>query len=373
MTLTAEAHRRLLSRMFAAAVEPSCWNGVLEELAVVLDGAKTHMFGYDSSRGLDLGFLHSRHDPEWFADYGTTYGHLNPYPKLGETFPVRRAIDLRALLPEAGLVKTSYYNRFLRPQENLSNGAGMMLDRRPRAMLVFGSLHPERFRDRLDDLAPSVLNTLSRDLAAAWQMTRVTATAAFDAGLVAPLPAPGGVVAALDAQGRIAFLNPAAQAALAEGRWLREIPGNRLGLRDSGAQEVLLHMLAQLGAGPHPTSRTLILGSGRTRAQCHLAPCYPDDLSDRDAGFVLGLLRPVVMVTIRPLPTVQPDTGPLLASGLTAAEIDVALALARGLDAQAIADQRGVSLHTVRNQIKAAMTKCGVSRQTQLVALLAQP
>jgi DNA-binding CsgD family transcriptional regulator len=54
--------------------------------------------------------------------------------------------------------------------------------------------------------------------------------------------------------------------------------------------------------------------------------------------------------------------------GLTAAEARVAATLSDGDDPAVIAQKSGVSINTVRTQIKAAMAKCGVSTQAQLVA-----
>jgi DNA-binding CsgD family transcriptional regulator len=58
--------------------------------------------------------------------------------------------------------------------------------------------------------------------------------------------------------------------------------------------------------------------------------------------------------------------------GLTPAEAGIALALARGLSLEAIAQERTTSLWTVRTQLRAACAKLGVSRQAELVARLAE-
>lgn len=55
---------------------------------------------------------------------------------------------------------------------------------------------------------------------------------------------------------------------------------------------------------------------------------------------------------------------------LTAAEIDVTLALAQGLSIAETADRRHVSVETVRSQVKTAMSKCGARRQSDLVRLV---
>jgi len=57
--------------------------------------------------------------------------------------------------------------------------------------------------------------------------------------------------------------------------------------------------------------------------------------------------------------------------GLSPAEAQVMVGLGRGWTPQDIAAQRGVSLTTIRSQIKATMAKTGASRQAELVSLLA--
>ena len=56
--------------------------------------------------------------------------------------------------------------------------------------------------------------------------------------------------------------------------------------------------------------------------------------------------------------------------GFTAAETDIALQLAQGKAAEAIAQERRVALGTVRAQIKSLLGKIGVRRQVELVAKL---
>ena len=58
--------------------------------------------------------------------------------------------------------------------------------------------------------------------------------------------------------------------------------------------------------------------------------------------------------------------------GLTATEAEVALALACGATASAIARDRAVSLETVRSHLKTIFAKTGTRRQATLVALVLQ-
>jgi DNA-binding CsgD family transcriptional regulator len=57
---------------------------------------------------------------------------------------------------------------------------------------------------------------------------------------------------------------------------------------------------------------------------------------------------------------------------LTSAETDIARYLAEGQSAVFIAAKRGVSVETVRTQIKAIMAKLGVSRQVELIVRLGE-
>ena len=57
---------------------------------------------------------------------------------------------------------------------------------------------------------------------------------------------------------------------------------------------------------------------------------------------------------------------------LTAAETDVADALDRGLTPRAMANERQVSITTIRSHLYTLMAKVGVHRQTDLVRLLAR-
>jgi DNA-binding CsgD family transcriptional regulator len=58
--------------------------------------------------------------------------------------------------------------------------------------------------------------------------------------------------------------------------------------------------------------------------------------------------------------------------GLTAAEAQLCAALLQGLSPQEHADARGVSITTVRSQIRSALSKTGQGRIAGLVALTAR-
>lgn len=80
--------------------------------------------------------------------------------------------------------------------------------------------------------------------------------------------------------------------------------------------------------------------------------------------------EPRVLVVVRASESNAERTQLLLQSAyhLTAAEADVALRLSRGQSPETIADARGVSVGTVRVQIRTIFSKLDVHRQSELVA-----
>lgn len=86
----------------------------------------------------------------------------------------------------------------------------------------------------------------------------------------------------------------------------------------------------------------------------------------------LGRARALVLLILKdPADPSRPRTVVLRdAFGLSPAETDVALLFAEGCSLPEIADRRGASVQTIRNQVKATMSKMGVSRQTELMRML---
>ncbi len=78
---------------------------------------------------------------------------------------------------------------------------------------------------------------------------------------------------------------------------------------------------------------------------------------------------PLVLVFLRRLGPRTHFSEPAIAKllGLTLAEAKVIAALCHGTTVSQYAEQHGVSPHTVRNQIKSALSKSGAKRQAELV------
>jgi len=78
----------------------------------------------------------------------------------------------------------------------------------------------------------------------------------------------------------------------------------------------------------------------------------------------------VLLVTDPDKPVNFPDDALRTLFGFTPAQVDVAVGLLMGYSLEEIASLRGVSVGTVRNQLKAMLSKTGTSRQSDLIRLL---
>lgn len=86
-------------------------------------------------------------------------------------------------------------------------------------------------------------------------------------------------------------------------------------------------------------------------------------------GQMFGIDKPAVVVTITQVGAEEMQVRRRL-QGLTGAERALALAVARGSTLAGYARGRGISLHTVRAQLKIVFQKTGTHRQAELVSLV---
>lgn len=361
----------LVSRLFAAALDPAEWQGVVEGFADVLDGAKVHLAAMDVHRGFDLGLLHTRHDDVYIDAYKAHLATVNPYPvpalqKAGPANPT----EWNAIIPFEEVRHTEFYNEFMAPQERCENGIGIILDVRDSATFILGAMHPARYRDRLDRDGLALFRSLRTDLRSAWLLSRRGAEAGLRAGLDG---GPTAMLCVIDAAGFPIYLDAGAREAVERGTWLASDGRGRIRLVDPATQLRLAGFLMQVNGGLAHAFTVEVTGEEGT-AEVLVAPMHSDIVGGSTVGLALGLNRPgaLVSIRVRPLPPDDPVARIATALNLSTAEAEVALALSEGRAPGEIAEMRQVRLVTVRNQIKSALARAGMQRQSQLAAAAAR-
>lgn len=176
-------------------------------------------------------------------------------------------------------------------------------------------------------------------------------------------------LALLDPNRRLVFANPSARTLFDARDGVMVDPSNEVRCRDREAQGQLQAMVAAAMAGCSegvPDSRrAFAIPRDRGWPLSALISCRParPGFGQPDHRVVLLLRDPGRDLRVR-----SDDLSLLF--GLSRAEAIVVQHLASGLDLEQIAARRGVCLTTIRNQLKAALGKLGVSRQVELVSIV---
>ena len=195
---------------------------------------------------------------------------------------------------------------------------------------------------RMDAAALAVLDGFRPHLARAgllagrWRLERLKAAA--EALALVGLPA-----AVVDLRGRVLAANPLIEAISS---WIAWLPGDRIRLCDTGANELLRSALADLGKPADPAVRSVPV---KATASTDAAVVHVIPATGRARDFFGGAFAIVVVTAVASSPA---PTASILQAlfDLTPAEARIAGALARGFTLEQIASQYAVTLETVRCQ-----------------------
>jgi DNA-binding CsgD family transcriptional regulator len=188
-----------------------------------------------------------------------------------------------------------------------------------------------------------------------------------DAALAALEVIPYAVLV-VDKRGRPIITNRRAAQLLAAGDSLRPTPEG-IAAADAPATAALRTAIAEAAraSGRAPQTRTVAL-----RSHCGAATVAAVVLPAPLSATPLGAERPAAVVFVATPPTGVGMRAESLHAryGITAAEAKLARALSDGCSLREAAQRLGVSVHTVRSQLKQLFEKTGTNRQAALVLLL---
>jgi DNA-binding CsgD family transcriptional regulator len=358
----------LVKLTYEAATDPPRWNDFLRLFneaihapsAVFLIHDNTHQKA-DASEVIGV-------DPAWVKSYQEYFVTINPWL---ESNPFRRGVVAvgEQILNDRELVRTEFYNDFLRPQDWFySCGVLIAQDQLTTSEIsVIRSRRAGSFTSNEVALFEYLAPHLQRAVRIHNRM------AGLESGLSAATGAldrfPTGIVA-VDSDARVILTNRAADAILKRKDGLI----SRDGLRADSRQET-----AKL--------RNAIA-----------AVCMQQDSGILEPETVVQIYRPSGLkpfeVLVCPLPShsslikgravaalliTDPEEGATLDSralkqlfGLTPAEIRLCTALVKGKSVREYAHVAAISSNTARTHVKRIYSKTGVRRQSELVRLLLQ-
>ena len=306
-------------------------------------------------------------DPsDWEARaYREQFFALDPFVNL----PQDKIVALEDILSDKDLVASDYYQHYLQPTglfrilgvDTLEPG-GML------ARLRVSRRETEpRFSEAERELLARITPHLRRAIQVYASLNRATSERDVYAGAVDQLSV---ATLILDEKGRLLNHNALAGAILdeADGLLLKEqhlhIEGRDL---NKALQEALSDVIRAQQDGATAVVRALRVRRSGERADLGLV-IRPVPPSDRGQGQAIPSVAIFVSDPDLRESASQQILGELF--GLTPAEANLAILLARGLSLSEASATQHISLHTSRAQLTSVFAKTGVSRQAELVRLV---
>jgi len=346
----------LIDRIYEASFVPDLWPDVLSDVAAMTD-----------SRG---GLLLSTREKSlsWTAS-DSVYGAFDEYLKGGWFKRCGRRVCLLEKAHSAFLTELDYwteeeleqndiYRDFFYPRDlGWSAGTGLIM---PTGDHIVISVERNHERGPIEDAHIETLNALRPHIARASmiaaRMGLQTATTAKDAFAKLSIP-----TILLDLDGAGIECSDEMEKLSGSLMWGAN---DRLVLKDADANDMLQTALASLDKRSAVQSFAVKNEEGRPTHVAHLVPISGSAHDVFAKGYAVLVLNPLDQKT-------RPSVD-LLRSlfDLTAAEASVARELGAGLSVEAIAEQGGVSINTVRTQVRRIMEKTGGKRLPEVVSLI---
>lgn len=358
---------RLASVIARAALDPAAWQDVIAALAATFPGLKVQFWGSEAQPTDPPVAMAHGYDPAYLDSFVAHFRHINPWWPAGQDQPEGWAWRKSELVDDATVMRTEFYNDWTRPQDDTIGGGGLYLLRNRARSWWIGGAVPRRQREEMETDFLRMLSALAPAMRHALEVNRTvlglrTELAASRLGL----DTTGAAVLLLDSERRVIFANDPAAELLDRGHHVALTSQGRVTAEALSARTSLDRLTLQ----PRPGTERILSFAREEMRVMHLLRLTAEQAVQLNA-LPAGLSGPPAMILV--LPTANPvsaQDSPLVAEhGLTPAEAEVVLQLAFGRSPREIADHRQASIHTVRNQIKAALAKTGLRRQSELAVL----
>lgn len=359
----------LIGKIYDAAVMPELWAVFLEQLSTVMESDGTVIYLVDfSSRAVtcnndELSFIQCvRTDPESVMSYNSYYSKVNVWFDHSKDLPEGKIITTDQLFPAQELVKTEWYNDWLKPQGYFHAMIGHLLKQESLAVrLSMFRAKQQAFSADEVALFARLMPHLRRSCQIYKKLSEVNSAQTANANLLNRLPV--GVIL-FDNKGKAVFVNEMASALIrsSNGFCLNAaghcVTGN---VNQTRALNQLISRAAELGqsnamslynASNQPLSATVVSLQNQRLPFIDSAPAValfignPDTLLDLD------------------------DTLLTQCYDFSPSEAKLATALLRGQTPNDYAQRRGISNNTVKTQLKQVLAKTGTHRQSELMQLL---
>lgn len=368
MKLGSEDILELTSLMYSAALDGQRWHQFVKRLHQVSGGVRAHIFGADYQTENYFGIITGGHDPEAVKQFESYYGELNAWmPRFssGSTGEVMHSQEMCSL---EEIEKTEFYHDWVRPNDDIVGGGGAVLfNDQSRGLFIGGNIRRKDI-PALEDRWIDLIRLLTPNLQQAFEISRTLEGMSIENLTLLDEAGPKVSIFILDGQGVIRYASKIAEQLLSRGEILGIDIRSRLRFINAGATLRLQAAIEAVSRGQSVLSNAFSVTAEPISYHCRVTRFFPDGLSSSPFGRVYDVDQLCLMVTLKPVLQTTDHVEVLRRElSLSLREAQVSIALTKGLALDEIADNHQVSIHTVRNQIKSAMSKLNVRRQTDLV------
>jgi DNA-binding NarL/FixJ family response regulator len=355
----------------AAALDSSGWYPALDALAQATGSRGGELICLGKQASLPLHIM-TNVDPaidQAFLECGGGHPDINPRVGAGMRAPVLKVLAESDFITPDEHARHPHYQEFARPWDipficlaTLDRTDDLLVGLAVVRSQKQGHITPEQ-RAVFASIAPHVR------AAARTQMALEHNSSALLAGAMEALSIAAFIC---DASGRVRAMSPQAEQLVSAQRGLNLRLG-RLTV-DHSEESQVLQTAIEAAAAPGAKAANFIHRTVTLRGkQNEDAPMVLDVFALPRREYDLNF-SPRVLVVARGTRRASERKSQILRTlySLTSAEADIAVQVGSGRPAEAIAAVRGVSVGTVRAQLKTIMGKMGVRRQIELAARLAE-
>ncbi|MCW6506671.1 helix-turn-helix transcriptional regulator [Lichenifustis flavocetrariae] len=361
--LSSDVMERMLESIYDAALAPSGWLTVLENLSSLFDAHFADLFtrSHDKTQyiglacGLDQSDYQDQFLDTWFKR--NIWGISKPVKISGEVLSTRQMVEVD------DLKRTQIYADYLEPR-GLHEGLRLAIWSDDYGIQDISLLRPwsaGAFDAKDIAVGQFLLPHLQRSAKIARRLAY--AEAGTEGGFLA-LHAAGFGVMLLDASGYPVMLNGPAESLLREKDGLT-LAGRHLAAQTGPANRALQHAIA---SALHPEALRRTARTVRLPRPSGGAPLVLMTLPLSRSAHAVMLPQPALLVLVTDPKAKGPSAAQLAEFfGLTDAEADLAAHLLAGFDLREISTRRGRSINTLRNQLAQLMNKTETARQAELI------
>ncbi|SFI51057.1 helix-turn-helix transcriptional regulator [Jannaschia pohangensis] len=365
----------LIETIYNCALGLADWHSLCLQMREAVPGMGVALHLHQMGELNNVGVVETGFDAAAFPDYVEHYMNVNPWLTGLERSPAGLLLHTDDIVPEEMLLRSEFWNDWLRPQGDYAAGSAIVLSRtlnRNCAILTNYSHRSESMRQGADDLLREVGPHIQQAFGLWCRSTIERERAEISEGCLGTLPMPLVIV---DGHRKTRMVNEEADAILLRNDGLLLGANRELRAHDRCADAKLGQAIADAATRCRPATPILIeKRSTETPAGHYVVSAFPAPHQRIDMEFgnftfqdgkLVALAIHDTSARLRLDPQVLSD-----AFGLTATEADLSCFMLNGATLADYARSRCVSRYTVRNQLCSIMHKTGTHRQSELIGRL---